>query len=479
MARIYAKELQEVQYYLDQNNRESKFSEFQDAVKRRLDDILRDTRLDGCIHSIFSRETVKSRKSIALKLYKWRKQNPTAQCSDIHDIAALTVTCFYPSDVNLIKNFISENESLFEKVFSVKNVRDLNYPDYSACHFILSGRGRFLTITCELQIKTILARDWGLKTHDLLYKPPADLDERLRNHMAKIGQVLRLVDDQSEIVKSLIESALFLDSRRRKAAQKSLISGFSDHPESHIVELLTTWETSDEFKTANNEELQNYDEAIMNAHNEHGSCLDLCRIVCLYALSRPNRDRNDFALYVIDSHITKLNSDSDKLKRSLVFQANALMALEEYEECLKISESIIKIAESDTNSPDIITAAKLNHAYYLSEAYYHRVFDEPVGGGERTRIESDNCGIEALRIINAFRPRLDSSRHRAQLMDTVGSVLISCGDEEDDVREGLTLCLKAVNEAERSSASARDIERIRAFYSLHERRAFARLVRFT
>ena len=67
-----------------------------------------------------------------------------------------------------------------------------------------------------------------MKIHDLMYKPPGDIDERLHNHMNKLGQILTLVDDQSEILKCIIEEAWYMDRKRRDAAQKSLLSGVAD-----------------------------------------------------------------------------------------------------------------------------------------------------------------------------------------------------------------------------------------------------------
>ena len=480
MARIYDAELKEVHTFLDRNDRAQDYLDFQAAVVAKLRELSELPDIFGHVNEVYSRGAIKSRKKIAIKLHKWRRDpmGASAKIGDIHDIAAATVTCFYPSDVFLFVGYLNSHTESFKALFEIEIQRHIDQPDYSAHHLVLLGQGSFLGLRCEVQVKTVLAKDWGLKTHDLVYKPPGDIDTRLTTNLAKLGHVLKIVDDQSEIVKSLIEAAWTLDRRRRTAAQKSLQVGFELPLAPEVRTLLDRW-TKDEIELATapvqSDIVIAFDREVRQFAEMHPMTLNFCRVVCLYALSRNTRDRNDFALGLIDRLVDSLEEGSMEYKRAITFQCNSLMSMEEYEECLQLSDIIIGIAEKETTSPQPLIAVKLNRAYYLSEAYYHRAFDEPEGAGKRTRTETDACGKEALDLIESLRPDVDNSKHRLQAIDTIGAVLISCGSDAAQVREGLELCRQALDEAKRNGNG---VEQMEAFFSLHERRAFTRLLQF-
>jgi ppGpp synthetase/RelA/SpoT-type nucleotidyltranferase len=482
MARIYDKELAEVNTYMDANGRSAKYLEFQAAVLAKLRELTAQPELKGRVYEIVSRassehEPIKSRKKIALKLRKWRKDNRAAKPSDIHDIAGLTISCPYPSDVGAAKDYIQTNKEKFRGHFSIEDCREIDRPDYRAFHLELRGKGQFVSLRCELQIKTVFARGWGVKTHDLIYKPPGDIDARLQMHIDKLGQVVKLVDDQSEIVRSLIETAWSLDKKRRDAAQRSLLSEFSSAIDAKLSELLEHWKKEEPAISAaavNSDTILSFDDQIDQYADSAPLSLDFCRLVCLYALSRSSRDRNDFALSYVDKWISRLKRDDTVYKRGLVFLCNALMAMGEYEECIQRSKNVIKIARQNPSDQNPILISVLNHAYYLSEAYYHRAFDEPTGGGVRDKEETDKCGVEALRLIERSRPGIEKSKHRNQLLDTVAAVLISCGQSSTQIREGLEIARTTYENAK--GKPGHDL--IAAFYALHERRAFVRLLKF-
>jgi ppGpp synthetase/RelA/SpoT-type nucleotidyltranferase len=485
MARIYDAELREVHEFMDKNERARDYADFQSAAVSKLKELSSLPELFGRVSDVYSRDSLKSRKKIAIKLFKWRRdwakageaRTPRPRIGDIHDIAALTVTCFYPSDVLAFSESLKSSQESFRNIFAIETVREIDDPDYQAHHFVLLGQGIHLDLRCEVQVKTVLAKDWGLKTHDLVYKPPGDIDKRLTTNLSKIGHVLKIVDDQSEIVRSLIEAAWTLDRRRRLAAQKSLLVSFEGTLPTELHDLLERWRRSEaDLATApaQSDIVIAFDREIREFVKRHPVTLNFCRLVCLYALSRHTRDRNDFALGYIDRFVESLDKQSVEYKHAISFQCNCLMSMEEYEECLQLSNDIIQIAEAD-GVPGPVLGARLNRAYYLSEAYYHRAFDEPEGAGQRTRTETDACGEEALAMIATLRPEIEQSRHRLQAIDTIGAVLISCGTDAAQVREGLELCREALIGAK---AAAKGVEQMEAFYSLHERRAFTRLLHF-
>lgn len=482
MPRIYHAELAEVNGYLDSHDKAKRYQEYQEAILNKLREFAEQPELSNRIHDVISRassphEPLKSRKKIALKLRKWRKTNPKAKVSDVHDIAGLTISCPYPSDVEIVQKYILDNSEKYRTIFSVKSCREIDRSDYRAYHFELHGKGKFISCKAEMQLKTVFARSWGLKTHDLTYKPPGDIDARLQMHIDKLGHILKIVDDQSEIVKDLIEQAWTLDKKRRDAAQRSLLSTFGAGIDPELELILGRWkDVEKEIVTApvNSDTIMEFDHLLTEYVEKNGSSHEFCRLVCLYALSRPSRDRNDFALGLIDDWIDTIPDTDRSYKNAQVFLCNALMSLGEYEECIDRSKAIVQIAESEPMASEPLLAAKLNHAYYLSEAFYHRAFDEPVGAGEKDTEETAQCGQEALALVADWRDKIEASSKRDQLMDTLGAVLISCGETEAQVREGLDICRDALA----SSRGKAGHEAISTFFSLHERRAFVRLLQF-
>ena len=92
----------------------------------------------------------------------------------------------------------------------------------------------------------------------------------------------------------------------------------------------------------------------------------------------------------------------------------------------------------------------------------------------RDREETDTCGREALKIALELKSAAEKADRKNQLLDTVGAVLITCGQNEEQVREGLELCRAVLA----SSADSPGYELMKNFFALHERRAFMRLADF-
>ena len=483
MARVYDSELSKVREYLSEERRES-YADFQQAVVGQLTALMNKSALKGRIAEVRSRTDaagkprLKTEKKIALKLRRWIKERKARdkipKVADIHDIAAATLICFYPSDVDLVTKFIEDNPPNAFEIFD--EVRVIDTPDYYAVHMILQGKGNYLGATCELQIKTIFTQSWGQKTHDIIYKPPGDIAENLRIHMLKLSNTLRLLDEQSEIVKNLIEEAWRMDRRRRVTAQKSLLSATVEslHPELQAIK--DYWSSHEDAITsaeADSAIIIDLDAMFLKAKaNTATLTLDLCRLISVYALTRISRDRNDSAIDLIDEYIGTLKRKSISYKQALVVRCNAAMSMGEYEECLDGARRVCELA--DKENPKGLSALKayVNYAYYLSEAYYHRAFDEPTGQGKRDTSETDDCATQALKIIKERVNDIDGKDQFEQMYDTVGAVLISCGSTEDEIRKGLDYCRKAVE-----AAPDKDIQKmLQEFFDLHERRAFRRLL---
>jgi ppGpp synthetase/RelA/SpoT-type nucleotidyltranferase len=483
MHRRYWRELEEVKKYLDGGHRKTLYIEFQKQVKQTLAGLSVLSPVALSIANVYSREDkqkyppLKADEKIALKLYKWRKrakQGQSPKVSDIHDITGVSIICPYPSDTDLVSDFLIKRSRFEHFEIAPTDIRYLDPKDnkgYRAYHGVCRGRGRFSALRCEIQIKTLINESWGVKTHDLTYKPPGDIDLRLNMHMEKLTFTLQLLDEQSEIVKNLMVEAWALDKKRREAAQQQVLISISDKADHRIRKIINEWKkrkgdlaTSD-LASGNPQKIESM---IDKCIAEIGYSMDVCRVACLYATTRSSRDRNDWAIAIIDNWIDAI-ADPEERRIAGIFRSVANLALGEYEEAIADGRAVVTRALKSKKSRWILQA-KINLAYFLAEGYYHRVFDEATGGGEIDRADSEKCRREALRLTHQLRS--STGLLRVALLDTKGAVLIACGDSEAAVREGMELCARAVNAAKHTAHEGQ----AQAFYALHERRAFRRLL---
>ena len=99
---------------------------------------------------------------------------------------------------------------------------------YYAHHYQLevgdnSSLPRLKNARCELQIKTVLHDAWGAKTHDLTYKRAGALDARMNRQVEVLGDVLAGLDQQSELLRHIIEGRWALDERKARVAKSALL----------------------------------------------------------------------------------------------------------------------------------------------------------------------------------------------------------------------------------------------------------------
>ena len=487
MKRVYSEQLGEVQRFLGNSNRRNLFLEFQDVVKREVLRNLETPNHYSLVSEVFSRSDkspeapIKTDQKIALKLYKWsrgveKKERPKP--ADIHDVAGVTVVCNYPSDTDAVAELLNNEFSSDFFFFSKVEYRDPRETrGYRAHHAIATGQGKFNGITCEVQIKTSLTMSWGAKTHDLTYKPLGKIDTRLNLYMEKLSSIALILDEQSEILKSLIFDAWEMDEERRNTARHELISGISTSGdrgaeevarfiESHSAELAVS-SLSDPL----HDRVLNM---IGGCCTSQGHSKDLCRVAVLYALCRKHGDRNDWAIEKIDEWFDTLDEDLEAQKMALSFRSVSCMALGEYEEAIETAREIIKHT-AHSGLPDLHSVALANLSYFLAEAYFHRAFDESSGAGELITQGTEECGKEALEIIQSIDvEKISDSAKRFRTLDTKGAVLITCSHQERDIRQGLVLC----GQAKAQSVGTVWEETASSFFSLHEKRAFRRLLSF-
>ncbi|MEM1222287.1 MAG: RelA/SpoT domain-containing protein [Verrucomicrobiota bacterium] len=498
MERYYQAELEEVRKFLETNKRSkeryARYKTFQKKVVVDLKAVQRNPVLRGAIVSVNSREDfdpqnpLKTIEKIAIKLHKWRNkeresEDEEVQVKDIHDIIGVTVCCPYPSDVRRLVDYLEKQNSSLNFVLHKEPSRidPISNFGYEATHIVLKGKGSMRTLLCELQIKTVMIHGWGVKTHDITYKPTGFVDKRLGRHLELLSRSVQLIDDQSDIVNDLIKEEWALDKRRRRAAQIQMMGELTNR-DKKLIRLKTTWEENREKLMTNDESDQavnDFEEAIEDlAGRKKNLTKDLCRIVAVYAIGRHHDDKVEFALSIIDEWIDTLKSEMNDYRDAVAFRSCVAMALGEFEECIDNARVVVTLAEQiplETSSGDEwnkrLNGARLNLAYFLAEAAYHHHFDAPQGRGLLNTQKTEECRQEALEIIRDYQAKeVDLGIFK----DTVGAVLIFCGHTEKDVREGLQLCNEAIIECREQSSKY--VAASECFFELHERRAFRRIL---
>lgn len=489
MQRVYADELKEVLDYLSKNNRRKYLEELQERAKSELLRAFETPSIHPLVVDVKTRgdndpdHKIKSDRKIAIKLYKWRRSAelrgerlPTA--SDIHDIGGITVVCSYPSDTDELKRFLEDEFScdLF-KVTPFRFMDPKKMRGYRAYHGFLRGLGRYRGLKCEIQIKTFNTLTWGIKTHDLTYKPSGEIDARLTGYMEKLVSVAQILDEQSEILKSQISDAWELDFIRRDTARKHMLVGVNRSEDDEAAEIAAQVELhADKISVADVstplvsgllDRIEDYIEDEGKGHN-----IEICRVCAVFALTRKSNDHNDWAIEIIDNWINGLDGE-DLKNKALVFRSLVAMALGEYEEAISTGRLVVEVAEAKAD-PLAISSARANLAYFLAEAYYHRAFDEAAGGEEIITEGTDTCAEEALEIVSALEAATPTDEFRLQTLDTIGAVLIACSAEEADIRRGLNLCKEALSRAGGTDAE----QSSKSFFALHEKRTFRRLLSF-
>ncbi|HEY1930521.1 MAG TPA: RelA/SpoT domain-containing protein [Acetobacteraceae bacterium] len=459
--------LPEVKAYMDTHR---------DGYQRFLDRLIEDTNrirhgleCSPLIYSIYSRrekqrgDPFKKDEKIAKKLYEWRDKTPDARLQDIHDIIGITIVVNFPSDRDRVADYIASDRS--GQCFEVYKQHLRKDKGYYAMHLLVRPKNalQFPVQRAEIQIKTMLHDGWGAKTHDLTYKPQGEIDRILDRHMQILGDVLQHLDDQSELIKMAIQDRWQADRRRRYAAREQLF-----------------WSLTNSSNAAHAQDLRELAQAIKDERDELaildlgdprfmaladrlrklaeklGAGPDVSRLYTYLASIRAaSDDVTAFALNAIDEWQNVTIGDARAQARVEMFRSLTYYAVGQLEKAVISSRRALLAAAS---APDVVPQAKSNLAYFLAELLYDAAEKDAALVDEALRLSD-----EALR--EASATALPSAK------DTRGAVLIALGATEHDVRTGLQLCLEA-----KAAASSQRSDVLEAFFRLHERRAFRRLL---
>jgi ppGpp synthetase/RelA/SpoT-type nucleotidyltranferase len=169
----------------------------------------------------------------------------------LHDIVGATVVIYYPDDAD---DILLRILNLLEK----KSIRKKTEPKkhtggYHALHSVLrSVSGVHAGLLCELQIKTVLHDAWSAKMHDLTYKPEGAIDGRLQGLMSAVSSQIEGIEQQSIIIRNIINGRHRLESQAFKSLCGTmwsvLGSGRLDSLGAGRPEASELWRRIDEFR---------------------------------------------------------------------------------------------------------------------------------------------------------------------------------------------------------------------------------------
>ncbi len=179
--------------------------------------------------------------------YHQKKNNSHGNLWEIPDIIGFTIVVSYPSDLisicRILDNLVSQGS------FSAELIRGHYQDDRKKAQIeidpefgrVLADRGYFgchynvrlsdysaETPLCEIQIKTAMHDAWGAKTHDLIYKSPVAVDEKLRLSFEALGDVLSQIDWQSDLLKETLRNVSRVRAAKKKAINDLVMEELSE-----------------------------------------------------------------------------------------------------------------------------------------------------------------------------------------------------------------------------------------------------------
>jgi len=409
-------------------------------------------------------EEFKTWESIQEKLEDRRKEKPDYKLKDIEDFVGLRVVCIYPSDVDIVREYIKklwEDGKLakYREDRAVGKVKvkakgggvEERETGYKAWHFTVNLPGRLNIFNCEIQVMTILDDAAAVKTHDLIYKT-TDMVKAMHVKQAKLlSDSLAVIDEQSSILKREIQRKWHIEEEKKNVAKEYLILDiakrleFSEGSEIHKLRDHIIAKKEELRYGAASEESEEMKWIRQIAEKELD--LNLCRVVGLLAIIREGHVLDEYALEFIDRYIDQASDDRDK-SEAHIFKSLILStfgnrgAVEEAEKALQYGES--------SGDEKLINDAKENIAYFIAE--FEQVNRETL---------ARNYSEEVYKV--------DPS---AENLETKGYVQITFGKSPEEVLKGLKLCKQALNKSKENK------KMIELFLRIDEHRVLERLWEF-
>lgn len=383
----------------------------------------------------------------------------TYSIRDVWDIIGIRVVCVYPSDVDVVRDYIRSRHGKNLKKVKDKEVEKKS--GYRAHHFIVIHKKPTLSyIKCEIQIVTMLLETWSFKEHRLIYEKETEVKETHEKRSELLSDALGVIDRQTEVLAEEIEEELVEEERKKTTTRlefmKRLAAAESNYENPKQKE---EFQKLKNYIAKNKEKLRHADPSkilgSLERHKDHfGVNGDLCYIIGLLAVMRDPKDLDEIALTYTEEfvHLSLQNKKANAhLLRSFI-----LFCFGRTEKAVKEAERALKKAE-ELKDKKLINRIKTNIAYFIADL------------GDKNR---ESLARQYIR--DARDPNKGGDPQEVSFLNTDGYVKIVFGKDFNEIEEGLSDCSQA---SEKSSSE--DKELACAFFKMHRYKAYKQLLKFS
>lgn len=137
-------------------------------------------------------------------LEKIERKNYVDPFDEIEDICGIRIICYYPDDINRIRNIVSEEFEIVEDSDKSNLLKDKEF-GYRSHHFIARIKKEWTKapnyrdlddLKFEIQVRTILMHAWAEIEHKLNYKTEEEVPSAYKRKLFILSALLENADDQ-------------------------------------------------------------------------------------------------------------------------------------------------------------------------------------------------------------------------------------------------------------------------------------------
>jgi ppGpp synthetase/RelA/SpoT-type nucleotidyltranferase len=158
----------------------------------------------------------KDEKSFGAKAMTPSDQNPEEPkyknpMTDITDLAGVRVITFFPSTVSKVCQLIQEEFDAFQRVDHTATAQREERLGYLSVHYLvrlgsnrngLSEYKKFVGLTAEIQVRTVLQHAWAEIEHDIRYKSTSTIPQAISRRFMTLAGLLEMADREFEAIQA-------------------------------------------------------------------------------------------------------------------------------------------------------------------------------------------------------------------------------------------------------------------------------------
>jgi putative GTP pyrophosphokinase len=193
-------------------NKRQLYDDFSWEIKNILDEAIESRNLK--INEIQCR--AKDEKSFGKKAMTPSEQNPDEPkyknpMLDITDLAGVRVITFFPRTVDEISQLIQEEFEVIERVDHTASAERERRLGYLSVHYLvqlgsnrnkLSEYKKFVGLTAEIQVRTVLQHAWAEIEHDIRYKSTSTIPQVISRRLMALAGLLEIADREFEAIQT-------------------------------------------------------------------------------------------------------------------------------------------------------------------------------------------------------------------------------------------------------------------------------------